>query len=397
MENISPDAKRVVWAPPQARSERRRSPPRYARTTASRPDEDLEDELSDGERSPPGRAGASAALARPRGGSARPHDDELIGARLGAPDLALAAVQLPHGRVGARKRQAYEAPGRRIEPDNCVRAEVAQPHLVPLVDVDGVRHWVRARQTPLAPGAPARVVAADLAGVPLADPDPPARVRPGAPRTLVSGRRPQHDRGAAAHVDPAEVAPGKRGVVDDARRRRRDPVRSGSTRRAVDPELPRTRVEAAVDPALAGEPEPSAAVERRRVQVRVARLRREPPAADTPRARIDADDRVEAAVGDPRCAVGPHDHAVRCRAGPERDVQRLSRLRVQMSELARRLCRVPDAAVPRRRDVVRVLAGWDRVLLDAQCDRAGKAASRRPGPRHYARDEIGRASCRERV
>ena len=93
--------------------------------------------------------------------------------------------------------------------------------------------------------------------------------------------------------------------------------------------------------------------------------------------RVDAHDRVQAAVGDPRRAVRADDDAVRRRAGAERDLARSSpRRRVELAERPAALRRVPDAAVRRGRDVVRVGAARAR---DTRC-RARPAAAARAAP-----------------
>ena len=74
---------------------------------------------------------------------------------------------------------------------------------------------------------------------------------------------------------------------------------------AEDPQLAAPRVEPPVDPALPGEPEDAAAVERRRVEVRVAARGGQRERVDVERARVDAHDRVQPAVGDPRAPSGP--------------------------------------------------------------------------------------------
>ena len=104
-----------------------------------------------------------------------------------------------------------------------------------LVDVDGVRHRRPAREAPFAPAAGGRRVDGDLAGVPLAHPDPPLRIRPRAARALVARRRLQHAHGGTRDVHAAEVAAREGGEVDGARRRRRDPVRAFSSRRRGTP------------------------------------------------------------------------------------------------------------------------------------------------------------------
>src|SRR4029079_7877596 len=118
--------------------------------------------------------------------------------------------------AGRRQRQDREALGPGIEADERVAAEVGQPDDVAIVDVDGVRLRGGAGELPLAPRLARGVVHADLAGVPLADPDAAARVRPDAPGALARRRRLEPRRTAGADVDARDMAAGERGVVDVA-------------------------------------------------------------------------------------------------------------------------------------------------------------------------------------
>ena len=79
-----------------------------------------------------------------------------------------------------RQRERLEALRLWVEADDGVGAEVGEPDLVALVDVDGVGLRPRAGQLPGTPGAARRVVDADLAAIPLAHPDAAAGVRPDA-------------------------------------------------------------------------------------------------------------------------------------------------------------------------------------------------------------------------
>src|SRR3546814_3682322 len=103
-----------------------------------------------------------------------------------------------------------------------------------------------------------------------------------------------------------------------------------------------TLFRSAVDAVLAGEPELAVAVVGRGVEVGVAALAGQGIALDGMSLRIDADDRVEPAVGDPWRTVRSHDHAVRRGAVAERDVQRLAGLRIESAQRALVLRGVPD-------------------------------------------------------
>jgi hypothetical protein len=100
---------------------------------------------------------------------------------------------------------------------------------------------------------------------------------------------------------------------------------------------------------------------------------REP--AHPQRAVIDAHDRVQSAVGDPRRAVRPDDHAVGGRAGAERHAPGP---RVEAPQLARRLSREPHSAVVRPRHVVRPGSIEHPVLAQLHARRARAAGDTRP-------------------
>src|SRR3989338_5911314 len=134
--------------------------------------------------------------------SPRSIDDQPVRARLGRPDLARPAEDPAHGRAAAVARERLEFLRRRIESDHGVGAPVADPDLVLGVHVDGVGTWPVAGQLPGPPGLAPRIVTAQVAGSPLADPDAAARVRPHAPRALALRRRPA-DRGGAGLEGPA--------------------------------------------------------------------------------------------------------------------------------------------------------------------------------------------------
>src|SRR5207245_5066737 len=95
------------------------------------------------------RHGATPSRALP----AHADNDQLVDTRLGAPDLARPTVQLAHACCRARQGNRREALRLRVEAHERVRAEVAQPDGVVLVDIDRV--WLRARtgKPPLAPAA----------------------------------------------------------------------------------------------------------------------------------------------------------------------------------------------------------------------------------------------------
>src|SRR2546429_8980406 len=88
-----------------------------------------------------------------------------------------------------------------------------------------------AGRLPLRPLTGARLVAAEVARVPLRHPEAAFRVRPHAPRALARGRRPDHRRAPAPRVDPPDGRPGERGVVPPPRRGHGEAVRAATLRR----------------------------------------------------------------------------------------------------------------------------------------------------------------------
>src|SRR3546814_233497 len=143
-----------------------------------------------------------------------PEHHDAVGARLRRPDLALAPQHLPHGGIPAVAREAFETLGLRIEAQHRVGAEVGDPDLVGLVDIDRVRTRLVAGEFPGLPVAGRRFVAAELARTPFADPQPSVAVRPDAPCALPRRRWPDDRRLAAFRIDARDVVAGERGVPD---------------------------------------------------------------------------------------------------------------------------------------------------------------------------------------
>src|SRR6185295_2089265 len=144
-------------------------------------------------------------------------------------------------------------------------------------------------------------------------------VAPDAARALVRRRRLDDGRFAARAVDLGDERSGERAVPDVALGCRADAVRPGAARRLLDAHLSALGLHLADEAALAGEPEVAVVVEGSGVEVRVRRSRRQRKDAHAAIGPADADDRVLAAVGEPRCVVGTRDDAVRRRAAAERD------------------------------------------------------------------------------
>ena len=188
------------------------------------------------------------------------------------------------------------------------------------------------------------------------------------------GRGYEDDRSARLAHDAADVAPRERREVDVPVRTSRDAVRTGTAGRIEDRHRSALRIEAAEDSLLTREPEQAVPVKGRSIEVGVGAISRQREPLHFVRHGIHADDRVQAAVGDPGRAVGPDDDAVWRRPGAELDRLEQAEPRIEPAELARELRRVPDAAVARGGDVVRTLASRDRVLLHHEVDRGTRNA-----------------------
>ena len=170
--------------------------------------------------------------------------------------------------------------------------------------------------------------------------------------------------------DAYQTAPARRGG---------DPVRPRSARRVEQTHPARPRIEPAVHAGLAGEPQPSTAVERGGVEVRAGAVtgQREPPHAQ--RAGVHPHDRVQAAVRNPRRTVGADDHTVRCRARSERDPPDPPGAWVKAAQLTGRLGGEPDLATRRGRHVVGAGTVEHLVLAELHPGRAG-GSSHKPRP-----------------
>src|SRR6202040_437183 len=100
------------------------------------------------------KRGPSLLLAEPRT-RAPPllclQHEELVGAGFSTPDFALAACELPHAGVAVGQREGFEFLGLGIEAQDRVRAPVADPHHIGLVDIDGIGLRPAARQAPARP------------------------------------------------------------------------------------------------------------------------------------------------------------------------------------------------------------------------------------------------------
>ena len=250
--------------------------------------------------------------------------------------------------------EALEFLGHRVEAQDGVGEQIAEPDLVLVVDIDRVAAGFAPRQAPHFPGLGDRIEAADFAGVPEAHPQQALGVRPDAARTDAGLRRRHHQCIAAHGVDLDDVIAGERGVPDIAARRGGDAVRSDALRRLEGVDLAGRRIDAAIDAVLPGEPEDALAIEGRGVEIGVGKIRLERGQLHRPVGGIHWRDRVLSALGDPGGAIGPDDHTMWRRARPERNLRHLAGLRIEDADRALALRGVPDRAVRRRRHVMRM-------------------------------------------
>src|SRR5690606_4623945 len=202
-----------------------------------------------------------------------------------------------------------EALAARIEGEHRVAAEVAHPRDVALVDVDRVGARRLAGQLPRAPAPVGGIVHRQVAAVPFADPDAAAAVAPDAARALVLRRRLDDARFAGGAIELRDERSGERAPPDLAAGRRADAVGAAPVGRTPHARLPRLRIEATDEAALAGEPEDSVRVEGGSVEIGVGRAVGQRKDAHVTVGPADANDRVLPAGGEPGGAGGTPEHA----------------------------------------------------------------------------------------
>src|SRR5712691_2584725 len=95
--------------------------------------------------------------------------EELVGTGFGTPDFALAPRELPHAGVAVGQRKGLEFLRVGIEAQDRVRAPVAEPDRIGLVDIDGVGLRPIAWQVPAPPGLGLAVESEEIATVPAGD------------------------------------------------------------------------------------------------------------------------------------------------------------------------------------------------------------------------------------
>ena len=96
---------------------------------------------------------------------------ELVGGGFGQPDFAGPAQNLSHVAWSAGQIEDRELLGLRVESDDCVCAEVAQPNRVVLVHIHRIGPGAVSRELPFIPVAGRGIVGGHLSGVPFADPN----------------------------------------------------------------------------------------------------------------------------------------------------------------------------------------------------------------------------------
>src|SRR5262249_59350280 len=137
--------------------------------------------------------------------------------------------------------------------------------------------------------------------------------------------------------------------ADVAARRPRHPVRARAFRRLAHLDLAGRGIGAAVDAVIAGEPYLALVVESERVEVDAGKLLGQREQLDVLGLGVDARDGVLPAFGQPGIAVGPDDHAVRRRTGPERNFLELAALGIEAAGKSLALAAEPQRAVRRQR------------------------------------------------
>src|SRR5215470_3577555 len=136
---------------------------------------------------------------------------------------------------------------------------------------------------------------------------------------------------------------------------------------------------------LSSEPQDALLIECRCIEIGVAELPRQREQLDLARRRIDASDRILAALGDPWRAIRSNDDAMGRGARPERNVLVLAGLWIEAAENAFLLAAVPDRAVRGRRDVMGIVAR--RQLIERRLRGEARCCERARKRRNHGGDE----------
>src|SRR5713101_8186557 len=196
--------------------------------------------------------------------------EELVGAGFSTPDFALAACELPHAGVAVGQREGLEFLGPGIEAQDRVRAPVADPHHIGLVDIDGVGLRPIARQVPARPSLGLAVVAEEVAAAPAGDPEGAVAVAPDTSGALARHGRLQNRDTAGLEIDLAEIIAGEGGEEHLAIWCGGDTVGAGAARRVEHRHSACFGIESAIDTVLPGEPEHALAIEGCSVEIGIA-------------------------------------------------------------------------------------------------------------------------------
>src|SRR5262245_39772872 len=293
-----------------------------------------------------------------------PDNTDALGARFRDPCLTLAAEHLTHIGVFAIARKALELLGCGIKAHDRIGRPLREPDFVVGIDPHGVGARLRAWKLPLLPTLVAWIIDTDVAGVPLTDPQPAFRIRPHATRALILGRRLINGRSTGLQFDIGEIIARQRYEPDIALGCAGDAIGPATLGRVPDLHVACRRVESAIDAVLSREPDATAAIESRGVEIGVGHaLVRQPPYLDLLRRWIDAHDGVLTAVGKPRSAVRPHDDTVRCRVLAELNTLDLAASWIQSAGNAKVLASVPNISARPDGHIVRIVAFRQLVVL----------------------------------
>src|SRR5262249_42374438 len=233
------------------------------------------------------------------------------------------------------------------------------------IDPHSVGARLLAWKPPLLPVLVGRIVDADVARVPLANPQPAFRIRPHAARALILGRRLINSRRAVLQIDIGEITTGQRHEPDIAFGCAGYPIGPGPLGCVPDLHVACRRVEPAVlDAVLFREPDATLAVESGGVEVSVEHTRgRQRAFLDLLRRRIDAHNGVLAAVGEPGGPIRPDDDTVRRGTLAECNSLDLAGGWVQSAGNAEVLARAPNLSAWADRHIVRIVAFWQLVVF----------------------------------
>src|SRR5262249_30807765 len=138
------------------------------------------------------------------------HDHQPVIARFPAPGLARTTQHLAHAGAAFVAREGLEPLGHWIETLDRIRQPVGRPYPILVIHVDRIGTGGALRHRPDLPALRRRIVAADAAGVPEADPEHALGVRPDAAGACVFARRVDHGHGTGVGVDLSDKVAGER-------------------------------------------------------------------------------------------------------------------------------------------------------------------------------------------